>query len=513
MSRKRAWITLIVTVAIAWGSLATMLAVGWAPKLGLDLQGGFAITLVAPEGTDPDTLEAAADIMRRRVENLGGVQEPEVAVVGDRAIVVQLPGVDDRERALEAVGTTGELSFRPVLGEFASSPALIGPEASVPEGDDTVNPNLQPLNETGRDTGLSLVDDIVKRSYLSSDDGFLVYEVGGIPVEFTDGSTVEFPTGADITDARAQFTSQGLGGQWVVVPEFTDEGGEKFRESTAYLAGYPVGDPRRQLAIVVDGVVSSAPAVAPEVSPSEGLDPNAVIITVGSGDSAEQDAQDLAAILRYGALPTTFERERVESVSATLGADSLQAGLFAGLAGLFLVAVYMLFYYRALGLIAVFGLSVFGSLLVGMIILLGQTQGTTLTLAGVTGVIVSIGITLDSYIVYFERTKEEYRHGRGLRPSISHAFEGAFRTIMTGDTVTFLAAILLFMLAVGQVKGFALTLGIATVVDVFVAYFFTRPAAYLMGRGPLGDGGIFSVIGAMGKGDRAEMPEELEVAS
>ena len=513
MNRRKAWITLVLTIAIGWGSLAAMLAVGWAPKLGLDLQGGFAITLVAPEDTDAATLEAAADIIRRRVENLGGVQEPEVAVVGDRAIVVQLPGVEDRERALEAVGTTGELSFRPVLGEFPTSPALVVPESTVPGGDDTVNPILQPLNAVDPDSGLSMVDDIVKRSYLEVAEGLIVYEVGGIPVEFTNGTSVEFPTGSDITDARAQFPSTGLGGSWVVVPEFTDEGGEKFRASTAYLASYPVGDPRRQLAIVVDGVVSSAPAVAAEVSPTEGLDPNAVIITVGDAENAEQDAHDLAAILRYGALPTTFERERVESVSATLGADSLKAGLLAGFAGLVLVAVYMLFYYRSLGLIAILGLTVFGSYLVGIIILLGQTQGTTLTLAGVTGVIVSIGITLDSYIVYFERTKEEFRQGRALRPAVSHAFEAAFRTIRMGDTVTFLAAILLFMLAVGQVKGFALTLGMATVIDVFVAYLFTRSAVYLMARGPLGDLGSFSIRGAMGKGDRAHMAQDVEVAS
>jgi protein-export membrane protein SecD len=513
VNRKKAWITLIVTVAIGWGSLATMLAVGWEPKLGLDLQGGFAITLVAPEGSDPATLDAAADIMRRRVENLGGVQEPEVAVVGDRAIVVQLPGVEDRERALEAVGTTGELSFRPVLGEYPASPALIDPAATRPEGDTSANPVLKVLNEVNRTTGISMVDDIAFRSYLEADDRPIVYEVGGIPVKLQSEEIVEFPTGADIVDARAQFTSSGLSGEWVVIPVFTDEGGEKFRESTAYLASYPVGSPRRQLAIVVDGVVSSAPAVAPEVSPNEGLDPDAVIITVGIGENAERDARDLAAILRYGALPTTFERERVESVSATLGADSLKAGLFAGLAGLLLVAAYMLLYYRSLGVITIVGLTVFGSFLVGTIILLGQTQGTTLTLAGVTGVIVSIGITLDSYIVYFERIKEEYRQGRALRPSISHAFKGAYKTILTGDTVTFLAAILLFMLAVGQVKGFALTLGIATIVDVVVAYFFTRPAAFLMARGPMSDRGVFSIERAMGKVDRTEVAERAEVTS
>lgn len=513
MNRKKAWITLILTTAIAWGSLAGMLAVGWAPKLGLDLQGGFAITLVAPEDTDAATLETAAEIMRRRVENLGGVQEPVIAVVGERAIVVQLPGVDDRARALEAVGTTGELSFRPVIGEYLASPALFDPDGTVPEGDPATNPVLQPLNAVVAETGISIVDDIAKRSYLEHDDLPFVYEVGGIPVELQDGSIVEFPTGADVVDARAQFSSTGFGGQWVVVPVFTDEGGEKFRQSTAYLASYPAGDPRRQLAIVVDGVVSSAPAVAPEVSANEGLDPNAVIITVGGGENPEQDAEDLAAILRYGALPTTFERERVVAVSATLGADSLQAGLLAGLAGLLLVGVYMLFYYRSLGIISIVGLTIFGSYLVGMIIFLGKVQGTTLTLAGVTGVIVSIGIMFDSYIVYFERIKEEYRDGRALRPATSHAFSGAFKTNLTGNTVTLLAALLLFMLAVGEVRGFALILGIATVIDVLVAYFYLRPAAYLMVRGPLGDGGVFTIAGAMGKGERAEVRETVEVSS
>ncbi len=513
MTRRKAWITLIVTVGIAWGSLAGMLAIGWAPKLGLDLQGGFAVTLVAPENTDPATLETAADIMRLRIENLGGVQEPEVAVVGDRAIVVQLPGVEDRERALQAVGTTGQLSFRPVLAQYGESPALTDPESVLPDGDDTVDPILQPLNPTSPDTGITVEDDIARRSILEERDTPFVYEVGGVVVEFQDGSSVEFPTGQDITDASAQFSSTGVGGQWVVVPEFTTEGGELFREATAYLSTYTPGDPRRQMAIVIDGDVFSAPTIASDVAPGEGLDPNSVVITVGGGTDAQAEAEALAALLRYGALPTTFERERVESVSASLGEDSLRAGLAAGLFGLLLVAAYMLIYYRALGIISVVGLSVFGSYLVGAIILLGEVNGTTLTLAGVTGVVVSIGITSDSYIVYFERTKEEYRHGRGLRAAATHAFQSAFSTILKGDTVTALAAVLLYALAIGQVKGFALTLGIATVVDVFVAYFYTRPAGFLLARGPLGEGGRFTVMGAMGGETPVVADESVEVAS
>lgn len=479
MSKRRAIVTLLVTVGLAWGSVAAMLAVGWAPKLGLDLQGGFAVTLVAPEGTDAATLDTAAEIMRRRVENLGGVQEPEIAVIGDRAIVVQLPGVTDRERALQAVGTTGELSFRPVLGEYLQSPALTNPDEPHPEGLDPV-------------TGLTIVDDVTKEAYLPDQEEIFVYDVDGA-----------FLTGADITDAQVQFSQHSVAGQWVVVPEFTSEGGEKFREATKELASYPLGDPRRQLAIVVDGVVFSAPAVAADVDPSEGLDPDQVVITIGTAGDAQEEAENLAAILRYGALPTTFERERVESVSATLGEDSLQAGLIAGLVGLLLVAAYMLLYYRSLGIVSIIGLTVFGSYLIAVITLLGETQGTTLTLAGVTGVIVSVGITSDSYIVYFERIKEEFRKGRGLRPSITHAFESAYRTILTGDTVTLLGAILLYMLAIGQVKGFALTLGLATAIDIGVAYFYTRPMTFLMGRGPLGSGGAFSIRGAMGRGEIA----------
>ena len=494
MTAKRAIITLVVTLAIAWGSLGAMLLAGWAPKLGLDLQGGFAVVLVAPDGTDPATMDTAVDIMRRRIEGLGSVQEPEISVQGDRAILVQLPGVEDRDRALQAVGTTGQMSFRPVLDIVAESPALTDPEGDHPD-------NLDPV------TGLSDPDDVnAAIAYLPSQDGTFVYVVGPA-----------FLTGVDMKGGRAQFSgtggSGGAGG-WVVVPEFTPDGGEKFRTATGELAAFPVGSPERRLAIVVDGVVGSAPEVAAGVSPDTGLDPNAVVITIGTSDKPQPEAEDLASILNYGALPTTFERERVESVSASLGADSLRAGLLAGLLGLLVVAVYMVLYYRVLGVIAILGLTVFGSLLIGIIILLGQFQGTTLTLAGVTGVVVSVGITLDSYVVYFERTKEEFHGGRPLRSSVDHAYPGAFSTILKGDTVTFMAAVLLWLLAVGPVKGFALTLGIATVMDVIVSYFFTRPSTWLVVRSPLGSGGWFSIKGAMGKFTAASAPTEpVEVAS
>jgi protein-export membrane protein SecD len=486
VNRRRALITLLVTLAIAWGSFAAVLAAGWSPKLGLDLQGGFAVVLVAPEDADPDTLDTAVEIMRRRIENLGSVQEPEISVQGDRSILVQLPGVEDRARALAAVGTTGELSFRPVLGIHPESPAITDPEGEHPDG-------LDP------ETGLTIEDDSTQEAYLPGLEGVVVYHVGPA-----------FLTGAEVRGGEPRFQSH-TGGGWVVVPEFSAEGGEFFREATGALATFPVGDPRRQLAIVVDGTVMSAPSVAADVNPNEGLDPDQVVITIGSADSPQAEAEDLAGILRYGALPATFERERVESVSASLGSDSLRAGLIAGIGGLSLVALYMLFYYRSLGLIAIVGLTVFGSLLITTIILLGQFQGTTLTLAGVTGIIVSIGITLDSYIVYFERIKEERHHDRPLRPATDHAFGGAFRTILTGDTVTLTGAVLLWLLAIGPVKGFALTLGIATVIDVLVAYFYTRPATALLVRSPLGERGWFSVRAATG-GDTVAPADEPGLA-
>lgn len=481
-------ITLLVTLAVAWGSLAAMLAAGWSPKLGLDLQGGFAVVLVSPEGTTAGTLDTAVEVMRRRIEGLGSVQEPEIFVEGDRSIVVQLPGVEDRERALRAVGTTGEMSFRAVIDIVAESPYFTNPELEHP-------PNINP------ETGLSDPDDTDEIGYLLARDGFAIYVVGPA-----------FLTGADMKGGQAQFSSssgQGAAGAWVVVPEFTDEGGEKFRQATGVLAEFPPGSPQRQLAIVVDGVVQSAPFVAADVDPNEGLDPNQVVITVGSGGSPQEEAEDLAAILNYGALPTTFERERVESVSASLGEDSLRAGLIAGLIGLLMVAVYMILYYRVLGVVAIIGLIVFGAMLLASLILLGQTQGTTLTLAGVTGIVVSIGITLDSSIVYFERIKEDYQAGRPLRPTIDHAFPGAFSTNLKGDTVTLLAAALLWLLAIGPVKGFALTLGLATVIDVVVAWFYTRPATWLLGHSGLLDRGWFSIRAAMGKTESEPQVEEL----
>lgn len=509
--------------------------------------------LEAPEGTDADVLDLAVDVIRRRIEALGAVQEPEVAVAGIRNIEVQLPGVTDRERALQAVGTTGQLAFRPVLeAEFGVSPLVLAAQEYVDSttttttttttapGDGatststsssttttteaasttttTVPLNLtpvlpegialciegEPLNEqpgcVDGETGLTLSDDPTKEAWLVNPGTGEVFHCAPARV-----------LGSDLADAQAAYLSTGAGGsgvpfgvstsgvgQWVVSLDFNAEGAEKFEEVTKELAGYAVGNDMRRFAIVLDGNVQSAPEMDEEITPETGIPGGRAVITMGGGTNVEQQARDLAVVLRYGSLPVAFEQSSVESVSATLGSDSLQAGLIAGAVGLALVTVLVILYYRALGLIHLLGLTVFGSIVLVVFSLLGELQGVTLTLAGVAGVIVAVGITTDSYVVYFERIKEEVQRGHSLRAGIDHAFGRAFRTMVTADTVSLAASVLLFLLAVGSVKGFALALGIATVTDLVVTYFYTRPAVALLGLTPLGEGGWFSIRGATG---------------
>ncbi|MGA7271604.1 MAG: SecD/SecF family protein translocase subunit, partial [Acidimicrobiia bacterium] len=264
----------------------------------------------------------------------------------------------------------------------------------------------------------------------------------------------------------------------------------------AHAAGFPVGDPRRQIAIVLDDKIVTAPPVAAEVSPATGISGGSAIITLGSSKDAEQEAKDTAVVLRYGSLPVSFQRSQVVTVSGTLGSDSLRSGIIAGLIGLVLVAGVLLAMYRSLGIVAIVGLTVFGSLLITIFSLLGAVQGLTLTLAGVTGIIVSVGITADSYIVHFEAVKEEIRNGTDVLEAAELGFKRAWRTILTADTVSLIAATLLWFLAVGAVKGFALALGIATVLDIVIVRTYERRAVAVLAGTPLGEGGSFSMTGA-----------------
>ncbi|MGA7228551.1 MAG: protein translocase subunit SecD [Acidimicrobiia bacterium] len=462
---------LLIVLAVAWGGLAAAIATGFTPRLGLDLQGGTAVILTAPEGTDPDLLPVATEIMLRRIEDIGNVQEPDISISGNNTVVVQLPGVSDEQRAIDAVGQTGLLSFRAVLD---SVPGSVGPLA----GTGTEN-----IDDT---TGLTIKDDISQESWLLLDET-------GQPPAVLNVAPSDL-TGEYVTDAVPVYNPQSA--QWAVTLDLNGDGATKFADLTAQAASYPVGDPRREIAIVLDGSVITAPSVNASVSPDTGITGGSAQITLGQGEDSQQEAADLAVVLRYGSLPVAFDISSVSKVSGTLGADSLRAGIVAGLIGIALVTMVLLVVYRSLGLVAIFGLTVFGSLLITTFGLLGSWVGLTLTLAGVTGIIVSVGITADSYIVYFERIKERLRDGYTVEEAAEGGFKAAFRTIITADTVSLLGATLLWALAVGAVKGFAISLGIATVLDIFVARAFTRRATMILAATPLGSGGWFSIEGA-----------------
>lgn len=466
---RRRVIGLLIVLALAWGGLGGLTAAGITPRLGLDLQGGTSVVLTAPSGTEEDVLEVAVEVMRSRIEDIGGVQEPEIAISGANTVVVQLPGVEDERRALDAIGQTGQLSFRPVVAETPRA-EFVG-DLTIEDRPDHPDAFLE----------------YTRDSFLTGEPITTVLELGPAQV-----------LGSDVASAVPGFNTQN--GQWSVSLDLTGEGGDKFAQLTGEAASWGFGDPRRQIAIVLDGEVLAAPEVNADVDPGTGITGGSAQITLGANPSAEDEAHSLGVVLRYGSLPVSFERSSVSKVSASLGTDSLMIGLISGVVGLVLVAGLLLVYYRALGLIALVGLSVFGSLLIGIFSLLGSLEGfgLTLTLAGVTGIIVSVGITADSYIVYFERIKDEIRAGADVATAVTDGFRGAFRTILTADTVSLIGAVLLWALAVGAVRGFALSLGIATMLDLIVARAYTRRAAWLIGRTRFGSSGVFSIPAAAG---------------
>ena len=443
--RRRA-VPLIVIVVLALGALAATLAAGNSPELGLDLQGGTSVVLQPKEEVSEGVLNQSIEIIRNRVDALG-VAEPDISRLGDN-IVVQLPGVKDSERALQLVGQTAELRFRPVLSEL---PPFKQPDPATTTTTAAGAPPATPPEEIPSTTREG---DAAEASVVLPDAKKPVrYQLG--PTELT---------GRAVKSARANFAAEG--GQWSVDVTFTDEGSGQFDE----LAARNVG---KQVAIVLDGVVQSAPAIR-----EAKFNGTANI----SGDFKEREAKDLALVLRYGALPVELEPQSTQTVSASLGKDSLRAGITAGVAGLLLVLLYMVLYYRALGLVVLLGLCVWGTLMWSIISYLGETSGLALSLAGAVGIIISVGVTVDSYVVYFERLKDEIRSGKTIRSSVDRGFSRAFRTILAADISSFIGAALLFMLTVGSVRGFAFFLGLSTLLDVVVAYFFTRPMVVLLGR-------------------------------
>jgi preprotein translocase subunit SecD len=281
-------------------------------------------------------------------------------------------------------------------------------------------------------------------------------------------------TGRGVDDAKSRF-AQGEG--YTVDMTLNDRGQEAFNA----LAGesFPKAPPQNQVAIVLDGVVQSNPAFQEASYPSGNVQ-----ISGGSGGFTPGDAEDLATVISYGALPVQLTEETVQNVSPTLGSDQLAAGIAAGIIGLLLVALYMLVYYRLLGAVVIVGILVSAALIYALISFLGDEIGLTLTLAGVTGLIVSVGVTVDSYVVYFERLKDEIRTGRTVRQSVDRGFTRSFRTIVAADLVSLIGALVLYLLAIGSVRGFAFFLGVSVILDLLVAYFFMHPLVSLMARRP-----------------------------
>jgi preprotein translocase subunit SecD len=284
-------------------------------------------------------------------------------------------------------------------------------------------------------------------------------------------------SGEVVDDAQAVIPQN----EWVVQLNFQSDGLAVFNTVAEQCFNNDPTCPTGQVAITLDGRVESAPQIQPDQQVFTPFTRDGVTISGGASNPfTESEAKDLALILRFGSLPVQLEAQTVQTVSATLGRDSLRAGLIAGLAGIALVAIYILVYYRALGLVAVLGLALWAGIMFSIVSFLGERYGLALTLAGVTGIIVSIGITVDSYVVYFERLKDEIRSGKTIRSSVGKGFKRAFRTILAANITAFIGAALLFWLTVGAVRGFAFMLGLATMLDVITAYFFTQPLVALL---------------------------------
>jgi preprotein translocase subunit SecD len=282
--------------------------------------------------------------------------------------------------------------------------------------------------------------------------------------------------GDDVTKSSAVLsggTQSQVVQQWVVSFELNKDGAKAFSDLTTRLAVLPQSDPQKRIAIVVDRQIISAPAVQSPITGGTGEI---------SGGFSEQEAKDLATVLNAGALPVDLNVQSVTTISPTLGTESLHQGIVAGLLGLILLFAYMLFYYRLLGIVAILGMSIWAVLAFALVAIAGTTFGYSMTLAGVAGLVISLGVTADSYIVFFERLKDEVRSGKTARSSVQPAFKRAFRTIVAADIVTGIAAAVLYLTAVSSVRGFALTLGVATLLDLFVVYFFKRPAVFLIAR-------------------------------
>ncbi|MFJ5309085.1 protein translocase subunit SecD [Streptomyces sp. NPDC088350] len=532
---------LIAIVALTGGMFASGHT---TPRLGIDLAGGTSITLRAvPEkgqesAVNKTNMDTAVDIMNRRVNGLG-VSEAEVQTQGTRNIIVNIPKGTNSEEARQQVGTTAKLYFRPVLATEASagaataSPSPSASSSASSSSSSSASPKATGSSSSPKATGSSTTpsatttsqgraaSDALKADSTSSASPSATASASATPsatsssaasaaaaqleaqytaldcskksVQNTAGKDSKATDatvacgkvsgvwykyllgpaavdGTDVKKASAVFNTTTAAG-WQVTMDFTGGGSKKFATITGELAKNT--SPQNEFGIVLDGQVVSSPYVSSSITGG-----NAEI----SGSFTQTEAQSLANMLSYGALPLTFKEDSVTTVTAALGGEQLHAGLIAGAIGLALVVLYLLIFYRGLSVIAIPSLLVSAILTYVIMALLGPGIGFALNLPAVCGAIVAIGITADSFIVFFERIRDEIREGRSLRPSVERAWPRARRTILVSDFVSFLAAAVLFIVTVGKVQGFAFTLGLTTVLDVVVVFLFTKPLMTILAR-------------------------------
>jgi preprotein translocase subunit SecD len=449
----------------------------FVPNLALDLSGGTQIILtpIVEEGKQilPEQLDQAVSIIRQRVDSTG-VSEAQINTSGNN-IVVSIPGIPD-SNTLALIKSSAKLEFRPVLVASVGSKTEIGKDGSKPIKTSTAKPTTP--------SDLNQVSAALQKEYENLDCSTKFREPGQIddatkplvtcdrslgekyilgPVEIT-GLDLEGADAGTVTGANGVATNE-----WAVNLNFNAEGGEKFAKVTERL--FPLKEPQNRFAVTIDGYVITAPTTQ-------------AVITGGSaqitGSFDQASSKVLADQLKYGSLPISFAVQSQENISATLGSEQLAAGLLAGLIGLILVVIYSVFQYRGLAVITVGSLIVAGILTYVLIALLTWRADYRLSLSGIAGLIMGIGITADSFIVYYERVKDELREGKPLYVAVESAWNRAKRTILVSGAVSLLASVVLYILTVGNVKGFAFTLGLTTLIDITVVFLFTYPAFRLI---------------------------------
>lgn len=486
--RSLAWLGAIIAVLAAVVAGNSIFGT-WKPelKLALDLSGGTQVILaplIGEGAAEPSTeeLEQAVAIIRQRVDATG-VAEAEISTLGTN-IVVAIPGEID-QATLDRIQASAKLEFRAVLLADAASNVIAAPTpdpTATPTPDPAATPTVEPTDGSDLnwvtpelqeefnsfdcstlDTATTNVADPDIPLVTCQDDGTIKYLLGPVEVD-----------GSNVVDATAgpRLNSSGVStGEWAVRPEFDAEGTEAFAEITTRLVS--LTGVRNQFATVLDGRVIIAPQTIAAITNGQ---PEI------TGGFTPESAKVLADQLKFGALPLSFEMQSRDTIAPTLGEAQLQAGILAGLIGLILVVIYSLFQYRALASVTIVSLLVAGGLTYLVMTILAQHYNYRLSLAGVAGLIIAIGMTVDSFIVYFERVRDELRDGRGVIGAVEAGWKRALRTIFAAKGINLLSAVVLYIFAVGNVKGFAFTLGITVVIDVLVVVLFTHPMLQLLAQ-------------------------------